>query len=206
MDVWIESGLSRANVVEADRDKIDELGRLKSSDLVCPEIDRELARLHEAAAEGDVVIIALRRAVEHSDRSEDPLIKTQYEPIPAEFFKYNEWTFYWPGNFAIAKPYDRETKTGGAFAAEWFYPAVARGSIEACRRNEKSGSLNITGDHVLARIPKGTKKALAAAHIADTYPAGIPAGVSDKLIAVAIKDTKSITIDPRTVRRARTGK
>jgi hypothetical protein len=134
VDVWLETGLTPSMIVEADRHRVDDLGRIKSSDWGCPELDRELDVLQQCASAGNLTIIALRRAVEHWDRAEYPPINIRYEPIPAEFFQYNDWFFYWDANgVAISKPFDRTTKTGSPFAAEWFNPAVALRDVEVLR-------------------------------------------------------------------------
>ena len=54
-------------------------------------------------------------------------------------------------------------------------------------------------------IPKSTKLKAVSDFLDETYPEGIPAGLSDKEIARLIEDETKVTISPRTIRRARSG-
>ena len=145
VEVWVETGLSPENAVEIKMRRreefggneipewaypeffheLDELGWGKSWELVYPEIQQELNKLFQLAADGEITIIALPRAVSTRDHAGHPPIGKRYLPIPAEFFQYNEWTVRPLEHFAIERPFNWATRTGGTANPEWFYPAVA---------------------------------------------------------------------------------
>jgi hypothetical protein len=111
-------------------EELNEQGQSKTKELRYPEIERELLRLQKLAAAGEIKIYALRRRVPIQDEMRHPRLEQQYREIPAEFFQANEWTFSPTIPFEITKPFDRVTKTGGSYAGEWFYPAVALSDVQ----------------------------------------------------------------------------
>ncbi len=189
---------------ELHPEELDNMGREKSWELHYPEMKRELNRLQQLAAAGKISIIALQRNT--TTRS----VSQQYKSIPAEFFQFNEWTFWGAGDFAVAKPFDPATKNGGTDLAEWLYPAVRRSDVqrlqgEGSKNSNRLGQNRDIPKEAPTPVPKRYKNEEARQHIAEQYPDGIPSGVSDKIIAGELR-RKGIEMNDRTVRRARGGK
>jgi hypothetical protein len=85
-----------------------------------PESDREMNRLIEFAKAGKLTILAWR----YGDKS------GKFEPIPREFWRWNNWVVATNPPHEICKSYDPESKRGGSETAEWCNPHVCWSDVE----------------------------------------------------------------------------
>jgi hypothetical protein len=136
------------------------LGEKKS----CPEIAHELDRLVHEHTCGNIVIIGRRRAVsEWRNQSRNPELKrgeicNRYDPIPRDYFRFNDWSFGWLDPFGV-------TALGSdPFSAEWFYPAVARSDVERLQAEGRGSQTATPETHsgMADRRTAGTRQAEAS--------------------------------------------
>jgi|SRR5215469_5808707 len=80
----------------------------------------------------------------------------------------------------------------------------SRGSGRAKPAESEAG--NATHSTPTPLLPRQTKRAAASEFLTQTYPEGIPPGMSDKELARKYVACTGVQISPRTLRRARTGR